>query len=323
MKIFCIQLCLAVLVCNLCGKTCGYSVEDSTRLLQWAPLTLKKPYLTFLNNFYYASWQTRNSITKEEESLRHLQLPRGVPFSVVCGACFQASQTQTNLTISVSGHDYYSVPKMRRREVKQYRVGHLTCLMTYALTAPIHTSGLITCTLKRGRQQKIEVISFGVVDVSVDEAPEELEIQNTGTDVELHCPSPEQPLSMTNPLVHVWYQDPPTADPGSSLIPEMQSAITLRRSKYTRQVVCSVYNIGSPTKLYRTRFRVLGSQNMNRQEYQLTNELQEFEEDAEFITSQGNKLPSITVGIIITAAVICAIMIFVGIYQLLVVAKRK
>lgn len=296
------------------------STDDSTGLLHWAPLRLKSPYLTFINNYYSPSWRTRHPITKEEEALRNLQLPRGVPFAVVCGACFQRSGVAANLTVSVSGHEYHSVPKTHSNRKTKYHVGYLECMMTYVITAPIETDGTITCTLNRGRQIKTEVISFGVVDVSIDEAPEELEIQNTEQKITLHCPSPDEMPSSSNPLVHVWHEDQEVSQ-SNHLIPHMKPVVSIMRSKHTKHIICSVYSIGKPNKVYRTRYQIIGSQAIAKQEYHISYDPGHQDYTDEFTPKK--KLSNSVIGIIITAAIICALLTVVGIYRFVTAARRK
>ncbi|XP_071533159.1 uncharacterized protein [Panulirus ornatus] len=311
------NFCLTVIFV-ICGLT--LSTGDSTHLLRWAPLHLKSPYLTFLNQFYHPSWRTRHPITKEAESLRYLQLPMGVPFAVVCGACFQRSRVATNLTVSVTGHAYHSIPKRYSKRKANYRVGSSECLMTYMITAPIKTDGTVTCTLNRGTQTKTESISFGVADVPIEEPSEELEIRKDDEKVTLRCPTPEHVPSWSNPFVHVWHEEG-DADELGSPIPEMTSTLSLHRPKNNRHITCSVYAIGEPSKVYRTRYQIAGSHAMAKQEYHVSYDLVSREEDQE--PSPRMRLSKSVVGIIITAAVVCLLLVVIGIYRFTAAVPRQ
>ncbi|KAK8738002.1 hypothetical protein OTU49_004340 [Cherax quadricarinatus] len=321
MRGLCIPASTIFIVILYTARTRTMTTDDSTRILNWAPLRLKSPYLTFMNKFYNPSWRTRHPITKEEEALRYLQLPRGVPFSTVCGACFARSHISANLTVSVTGHEYRSVPKTYNNNRKtKYHVGYLECLMTYMITAPIEKDGTITCTLNRGKQTIIETISFAVVDASVDEAPKELEIQDPQKEISLSCPLPHEMPSSRNPLVHVWHEDSEVFPSVSSLTPEMRPTMSIRRSKNTRNIICSVYNIGKLSKVYQTRYQVIGSHSRAKQEYHISYDPNQGDVE-EFTPTR--KLSNSVVGIITAAAVLCTLLTVLAICRFVTAARRK
>ncbi|KAK4306863.1 hypothetical protein Pmani_021351 [Petrolisthes manimaculis] len=175
--------CVILLACSgdyLVGNTYSYSVTSSIDLLQWAPLRLKvKPYLTFLNQYYQPTWRTRHPNTLERESLRHLRLPRGAPFALACGACFQTSRLEANLTMEVlPSREYYYRPKMNGRgQIRKYTVNRLTCLLSYLQINPLNDSGRIVCSLNRGRHTHTDTITFSLLDdvAIVEERVEEAE----------------------------------------------------------------------------------------------------------------------------------------------------
>ncbi|XP_042206936.1 uncharacterized protein LOC121855843 [Homarus americanus] len=324
MKGFYILVTLVILVCGFVELTRALHVDDSKHSLLWAPFFLKSPYLTLINKFYHPSWNTRHPITKEETSLRYLKLPRGVPFAVACGACYQKSRISANLTISVTGHTYHSVPKRHSNNRQtEYQVLHNECLMTYMITAPLEKDGTITCTLNRGKQIKTEVISFSVVDVSVDDPPEELEIQNDMDEVTLHCPTPDEKPSLKNPHVYVWYEDISAYQSASyRVITKLRSIIAVPRQKHTSHIVCSAYSIVNPTKVYRTRYQILGSQSHAQQEYKVSNEFMNPDYDAQDLTPT-MKLTSSVIGIIASAVIVCVLLLLVGIHHFITAATRK
>lgn len=300
------------------------STEDFTSSLIWAPLYLKSPYVTFMNDFQKPTWRTRHPITKEPEQLRDLRLPRGVPFAVICGACFQRSIVATNLTISVSGHEFQTVPKKRKNNKYEYNVSHNECLMTYLITAPIESDGRVTCTLHRGSHRTVEEISFRAVDAEVSAPPEELEDDKSPPMLELHCPQPEVLPTSDNPVVRVWHED--AHDKGSQVVGSplstMRPSLTLSRPKHTRHVACSVYHIAAPHKVYQTRYTVRGTQAVVKKDFRVSGERLELEEDAEELAPRIS-LPNSVLGIIITAVAVCLLLTVIGLYRFVSAARRR
>lgn len=305
------------------GAISSRSAEDFTSSLIWAPLYLKSPYVTFMNDFHNPSWRTRHPLTKQPERLRDLRLPRGVPFAVICGACFQRSVVPTNLTISVSGHEFQSVPKKRKNNKYEYNVSYNECLMTYLITAPIESDGRVTCTLHRGAHRTQEEITFRVVDVEVSAPPEELEAAKSAPQLELRCPSPEEAPTTANPVVHVWHED--ARDKGrpavGSPLATMRTSLSLSRPLQTRHVACSVYHIAAPHKVYQARYTVRGSQAVVKKDFRVSGERLELEEDAEELAPRIS-LPNSVLGIIITAVAVCLLLAVVGLYRFVSAARR-
>lgn len=291
----------------------------------WAPMTsLKSPYVTFINDFNRPTWWTRHALTKKRERLHHLSLPREVPFAVVCGACFQHSILNPNLTISISDHVSQSVPKRRRDRSFQYKVGVNECLMTYMITEPIQKAGTITCTLNRGKQKVTEVISFNVVDVDIQEPPEELEIGASDTGIVLHCPQLDEPFTKNNPAINVWHVENKESSKNSVGFPILstKSILHLDQPKYTTTIVCSVYNIITPSIVHQTRYKIQGSQTNAKSEYHISNDILRYEEDAE-VLSPKMTLSSSVLAIIITAGVVCILLGIVGTYRFIAAARSN
>lgn len=261
MRIYvCCVVVTVIVVSCIIDNTDTYNIDSSIDLLQWAPLRLKlKPYITFLNHFYYNTWRTRHPMTMEEEELRHLRLPKGERFAVACGACYKRSSSgtnasPTNLTIQFTGTGFENgtgfqyMPKMRRSsgggEVQKYHINYLTCLLSYAITEPLQRNynGRITCALNRGAHRSTDTISFSTVDdVGVDETMGEAVIHNTGDGgrkVELNCSTTT--TNNNNPLVYVWYYEDFTTSTKSKLIPSLSPSITLPYPRYFMLLVTLV-----------------------------------------------------------------------------------
>ena len=261
--------------------------------LIWAPInTVRFPYVTFLNDFNRPTWWSRHSMTKQKTQFQHLELPKNIPFAVVCGACFQNSKLKTNLTMTISNHLSQSVPKKKRDGSFEYNVGFNECLMTYMVTEPIQKDGSITCSLNRGIKTINETISFNAVEVNIKKPAEELEI-DVG-DNELHCPE----INEKSPVIHVWYVEVNNSVV-SPILNTRPTVTLLDLPKYTPiTIVCSVYKINTPNVVFQLRYKILQS------DYHSSHNV-----------SQDDALSGSMITFIIIAVTTCVLLGIIGAYR--------
>lgn len=308
--------CFIVLAINY-NSVSGMAISNGDQdRLTWAPITsLKYPFVTFINDFNHPTWATRHQITKENGRL-YLNLAKNVPFTVVCGACFHHSIFKPNLTVEISDHHSTSIPKRKRDKSLQYSVGVNECMMTFLVTEPIKKGGEITCTLNRGKQVIRETIKFSAVDVDIQQPPEEYEIRASSPTVMLQCPDAEPSPSSQNPVVNVWHEETKETRPkdvGSPMVFTNQT-IYLERPKHSMTIVCSVYNIFSPSVVHQRRYKVQGRPSSGKPQY-FAGEIHAYEEmDAEILPPRISLSTSI-LAIIIMAAVVCVLIALIGAYR--------
>lgn len=329
-----LQLCLGVLlaVTGMIGSSHG-ATHSYNFDLKWAPWRLRKPYVVLMNDLWIPTWKTRNTFDKIKNE-HHLTLPKAVPFALACGACYPATMAQANLTLSISGHDYESVPVAARTNSRDYIFNHggYHCRMTYLITAPLKQDGEIKCVLNRGSKPAttIETIDFTVVN-AVTQDPEELLTRVDGNEVTLQCPKPETDL---NNIVNVWHSNPFYTDDitnqlASGNIPSLRSIINLRLDNRVTHVTCTTYDIKQPTKVLRTRYKIVsGSFDpiMYQSSHSLQNLEQGAEEDAEFFPTnkvEETSLTSTTLILLLTVIVIVVLIASFTAYRLFMVTRQN
>ncbi|CAL4183516.1 unnamed protein product [Meganyctiphanes norvegica] len=297
--------------------------------LKWAPWRLRAPYVVLMNDLWIPTWKTRNAFDKHKTEYS-LTLPKEVPFAIACGACYPATSAESNLTLSVSGHDYESVPVKARSNSNDYTFNHggYHCRMTYLITAPLKQNGQITCVLNRGAKpsRTVETIDFTVVN-AVTQDPEELLTKVDEKEVTLQCPKPETDPKNT---VNVWHSNPLyTDDIVTKNIPSLKSIINLRLDKRITHVTCTSYDIKNPTKVYRTRYKIVsGSFDpvMYHSSHSLQNLEHEPEEDAEFLYPKHHSessLTSTTLILLLTIIVIVVLIAGFTAYRLFMVTRQN
>ena len=209
--------------------------DDFTQLLHWAPLVIKTtPFVTFINDFVRPSWRTRHPITKYSEPLLHLRLPRNVPFSLVCGACFRKSSSTSgkiyapaaNLTVKISSNQsYVSLPKTKTsssyydknntRNGEYSVAGNLICMMTYFITLPfVDETGVITCTLDRGIRHRLvkETVSYKMMNekIKIMTTTKRIIINDNSNSNENGRQKQQQQQQQQQPIIQLKCPPPPT-----------------------------------------------------------------------------------------------------------------
>ena len=116
--------------------------------LMWAPMrTLRKPFLTFLNDVHNPSFMSTHYNTHKQET-SYMSLPRNNFFGLICGACFSSRSRRysSNLTMSIfSDNSFISDNKMYWSKNRFNQ-----CLVVYMITHIEEESGNLTCVLQLG-----------------------------------------------------------------------------------------------------------------------------------------------------------------------------
>ena len=323
-----IAIVFVINISNAIIHQSGGGYDDASQLI-WAPIsTVIRPYVTFINDFNRPTWSTRHTLTKQKTQFQPLQLPKNVPFAIVCGACFQKSNLRANLTVTISNHLSQSVPKKKWDGSLEYNVGFNECLMTYMITEPIRQDGSITCTLNRGIGKNKEVISFNAVNINIEKkTAEELEI-GKGDGELLHCPNITNIIH--DPVIYAWYilQGERNKSVLSRPITSTGRTVTLlllnnnnnnnnnnnkptTRKSTTVLVVCSVYQINTtPTVVFQLRYKI--PNHVLRGEY-------DFDEEKAYQHSHRRvSLSNPIIAIIIIVVIVFGIVVIVCGYQFVI-----
>ena len=118
--------------------------------LIWAPIrTLRKPFLTFLNDAYDPSFMSTHYNTHKQETFS-MFLPRNTFFGLICGACFSSGykRRKGNLTMSIFNDTSFASDN----KIYWSRGRYNKCLMVYSITHIEEEHGTITCVLQLGRK---------------------------------------------------------------------------------------------------------------------------------------------------------------------------
>ncbi|XP_076067507.1 uncharacterized protein LOC143040385 [Oratosquilla oratoria] len=214
--------------------------------LYWAPHTIQKPYITYLNDFVFPSWKTKHHMTMERLSRTHLTLPRGVPFAAVCGACYSRSKHQGE--IRVDGDPEFSstqLPTNNPADVFHYMTD-ISCRQAYIQTQPLYASGGLSCSLLWNKSPYTETVTFNVKKVHIKTTKEELTTRDPTVD--LQCPDIKSLLARDNPLVFVWHRSDALSESDfQSMTYPTRANLTLEIHKDETTITCSAYNIYNPT----------------------------------------------------------------------------
>lgn len=140
-------------------------------IIPWAPLSIKTPYMTFINDPFHPTWQTRHQQSKTKLFKEKVMIPTvyNISFSITCGACYTYSYfLYPKLTINVDINEetegrllYETFP-----DHNKYYIGCkiYECKMTTVkikLNNPLETlEGRIICHLNRGIQHTKEILLF-------------------------------------------------------------------------------------------------------------------------------------------------------------------
>ena len=161
-------------VLNLCSSFEINHNEHYYSLL-WGPVTTTKtPFITFMNDFNLPSWTSRDAMSKNIK-VQTLTLRKDAPFSIFCGACFQETvlESELSLTINVSNrYKHVSMPLINKQNKKKtFSLGLNQCLITYTLIEPLKENSIISCTLTRKQKETKHKISIRLLDDKVSKPP--------------------------------------------------------------------------------------------------------------------------------------------------------
>lgn len=219
-------------------------LDDFTDQLRWAPLVkVKTPFLSFLNDFNFPSWRTRNPLTKQPDFSREnepFRVPRGVPLALVCGACFHRSLAHVNFTIECDAYNITTVPQLVPPDLvsDQFSIrGGLVCMMTYFVTSPIEHGGNVTCVLHRGTQKIVEVVYVDTVEPRV--IGEEDTNKMYQEPLQLRCC-----YNISKPLGYVWCYNDDVPIPYTKSTIQLHTLIdsSSRLLPSSLQIICYAYN---------------------------------------------------------------------------------
>ena len=114
----------------------GNTIErDQYNKYKWAPISsLKKPFITFMNDFDHPTWISTNSITKRMTTAR-IYIPNNVDFSIICGVCIRDTRKANSL---LSQSNLYLQPHIFNNTQKRisftFRAGINKCLVIKEFT---------------------------------------------------------------------------------------------------------------------------------------------------------------------------------------------
>lgn len=131
----------------------GYQ-RDEQNVYKWAPITsLKRPFITFLNNFHTPTWTSVDTFTKRTTT-RQIYIPRNNYFSMSCGLCITASFRADHL---LSRSNLYFLPNDTLYSFDEnriysftFRAGFNKCIVISKITktpisGPVGSDGEILC----------------------------------------------------------------------------------------------------------------------------------------------------------------------------------
>ena len=125
--------------------------KDQYNKYKWAPISsLKKPFITFMNDFDHPTWVSTNSITKRMTTAR-IYIPNNVDFSIICGVCIRDTRKANSL---LSQSNLYLQPHIFNNTQKRisftFRAGINKCLVIKEFTKNpisniINNKGEVVC----------------------------------------------------------------------------------------------------------------------------------------------------------------------------------
>ena len=233
------------------SKICRMYTINSSLSLNWAPyITVKQPFVAFINDFNNATWSSRHYMTKLSNH-QTLKLIKNTPFSILCGACFAPSSLKINLTISITNHNATSIPVNKN---KAYKVGFNVCFMTFLITEPIKDSihKTITCILHRGEKQIIkEMLTFTVVTRKKQQTLTNI---ITRLPAKLSCPSIINKYN--SPAMYIWYIN--SNEYQFPIVWTKSNISIIQQFERNVNITCSVYNFLNPSMVLKNNFKIVG-----------------------------------------------------------------
>ena len=136
--------------------------RDQRDKYKWAPISsLKKPFITFMNDFNNPTWVSTDSITKRMTTTE-IYIPNNVDFSIICGVCITDNWRANNL---LSQSNLYLQPHVfndtRRKISFTFRAGINKCLVIKEFTKNpisnnIYTNGNVVCKYNEKHNAKLQ-----------------------------------------------------------------------------------------------------------------------------------------------------------------------
>ena len=116
---------------------------ESTSKLDWAPRRkLKKPYVTFLNDFFQPTWISTDNHTLENR-IDLLIIPKDIYFGFICAACFSKGYISANLELYLA----LDMSIAYQKYGETFKVGDNECLMVYNFFYVNHAVDTVHCDL--------------------------------------------------------------------------------------------------------------------------------------------------------------------------------
>ena len=153
MKNHFLYFCSCIIICHAFDK------------YRWAPISsLKKPYITFLNDFDNPTWSSTNVITRQQTT-NQIYLPKNINFfPISCGVClsnhWKADKLLSQSNIFLQPKDFFNDTQL---EIFRFRSGFNKCIILKKIKKEensnfekiINNSGKIICKYDK---YKIELI---------------------------------------------------------------------------------------------------------------------------------------------------------------------
>ena len=250
---------------------------SSHGIFTWAPFTTtKKPFITFINDFNVPRWYTRHYMTKKINRRQVINLIQGIPFSILCGACFQKSSLKAELTLHTSNIEHLSIPLINKEENSTYfEIGVNQCLITYMITVNHNykntttddNNKIISCTLTRKRQVITHELKFTIIQQTlptiVKKFVNESQLQQPNdNNFLLYCGDDDDEDDEKNSIITVGYKTTvynPIINRGSYLL--------FSYSKQNEEeITCFNYNFlnnENGVNIHHTLFVITNNNNMN------------------------------------------------------------
>ncbi|KAF7680917.1 hypothetical protein TCON_2465 [Astathelohania contejeani] len=156
------------------------SCIDAQNIIPWAPLYIRKPYITFVDDPFHPTWQTRHQQSKAQIVQGEVLIPtvHNISFILTCGVCYKYFyRLQAQVTINVTIKNGNDVGESLSYEIFpgqfKYYIGCkiYECVIT-KVRITIHKSsvkaGNIICHLNRNKQHIQEIQPFrGIKKVKI------------------------------------------------------------------------------------------------------------------------------------------------------------
>ena len=236
-------LLLLILLMTLIKAATG--CLDARSIIPWAPLYIKRPYMTFINDPFHSTWQTRHQQSKTKLINEVVLIPTvyNISFTLSCGTCYIYSYSIfSKITINVTinektkegGLFYETFP-----EPNKYYIGCkiYECKITNVkikIDDPLVKRGSIICHLNRGSQHMQEIQLFqGINSVQI------YEIENNECTLPVNLPVLDSVITSKtfkkNEDICYIYPIVVISSSTSSFLPQEEPQLLVYQINYTHQ----------------------------------------------------------------------------------------